>query len=166
MSNSRQSQREASFNEIINAHEQLIRKVCYMYADDIDHYKDLYQDVLITLWQGLEKFEGRSKLSTWIYRACINTCISSRRRTSRHSEGRRSLDGIVDIPAEDNDTAANLKLMYDMIASLKDIDKSLILMWLDELSYDEIAAITGFKRNNVASRLRRIKLQLAKEAEK
>ncbi len=136
-----------------------------MYADDVDHFHDLYQESLITLWQGIDSFEGRSKLSTWIYRACINTCISSRRRVSRHSVGRRSLDSIVDLPVDDDSTVDNLHQMYDMIANLRDIDKSIILMWLDEMSYDEIAAVTGLGRNNIASRLRRIKMQLAKNAQ-
>lgn len=159
------SQKEKTFNDIVKCNDRLIRKVCYMYADDIDHFRDLYQETLITLWQGLDKFKGRSKISTWIYRATINTCISSLRRTARHREGRRTLDAIIDIPSDDTQTTANLRRMYDMIASLRDMDKSIILMWLDELSYDEIAAITGLTRNNVASRLRRIKLQLIKDSD-
>lgn len=157
-------QQQKQFIELLDTHRQLINKVCFMYATDDDHFKDLYQEVVINLWQGIKYFEGRSKVSTWIYRTCINTCISCHRRIKRHSEGRRSLDSIIDFPADDVDTPSRLREMYDMIARLKDVDKGLILMWLDELTYDEIAAITGLTRNNVASRLRRIKLKLIEQA--
>lgn len=155
---------QQQFIDIIETHNSLINKVCFLYAADDDHFKDLYQEVAINLWQGLKHFQGRSKISTWIYRTSINTCISCHRRTARHSKGRHSLDSIIDLPADDVDTPSQLREMYNMIAALNDVDKSLILMWLDELSYEEISAISGLSRNNVASRLRRIKLKLVRRA--
>ena len=156
--------RQQQFIDIIETNRPLISRICFMYAQDDDHFNDLYQEVLINLWQGIEHFEGRSKVSTWIYRTCINTCISCHRRSRRHTDGRNSLDAILELPADDTNTPAHLKQMYDMIAMLNDFDKGLIMMWLDELSYDEISAITGLNRNNVASRLRRIKLKLIRQA--
>lgn len=157
--------RQQQFDEIIARYHGVIAKVCLMYAVDNDHYNDLYQEVAINLWQGLASFEGRSAVSTWIYRTAINSCISYFRRYHRHDSEMSSLETIVDLPVDDIDRAGRLREMYRLIAGLRPLDKALIMMWLDELSYDEIASVTGLSRNNVASRLRRIKLSLSKQAQ-
>lgn len=148
------------FMQIVDENRQLICKVCYMYAVDTDHFNDLYQEVLANMWQGIGGFRGQSKLSTWIYRMAINTCVTFYRRNRRHSSATVSLDAIVDLPDNDDRRAENLKEMYRLISTLRPVDKALILMWLDERTYDEIADVTGMSRNNVASRLRRIKQKL------
>lgn len=151
----------SAFLEAVNSNSGLIYKVCYMYAEDRDHLKDLYQEVMVNLWQGFSGFRGNSKLSTWIYRIAINTCVSYIRRHGRNS-GHEPLDesasGIVD---ESHEHAAQLKMMYEMISTLGRIDKAIIMLWLDEYSYDEIASLTGVSRNNVASRIHRIKQRLS-----
>lgn len=130
-----------------------------MYATDDDHFKDLYQEVLINLWQGIDRFRGDARLSTWIYRICINTCVTYFRRNHYHDET-MSLDNIVEIPDGDVSRLNDLKEMYRLISRLRKLDKAIILMWLDEKSYDEIAEVTGLTRNNVASRIHRIKAKL------
>lgn len=148
------------FSRIISEYNGLIYKVCYMYAEDSEHLKDLYQEVTANIWQGLKGYRGQAKLSTWIYRIAINTCVSYLRRNNRHS-GTESIDdralGIID---ESHEHAMQLKAMYEMIGLLGRLDKAIIMLWLDEYSYDEIAALTGISRNNVASRLHRIKQRL------
>lgn len=151
--------KEQSFLDIIAQNQQLIYKVCYMYATDDDHFKDLYQEVLINLWQGIDRFRGDARLSTWIYRICINTCVTYFRRNHYHDET-MSLDNIVEIPDGDVSRLNDLKEMYRLISRLRKLDKAIILMWLDEKSYDEIAEVTGLTRNNVASRIHRIKAKL------
>ena len=89
-------QKEARFVAIVNDNRQLICKVCYMYATDNDHFKDLYQEVLASLWQGLDSFRGDSKMSTWIYRTAINTCVTFFRRHKSHSQETMSLDVALD----------------------------------------------------------------------
>lgn len=135
-----------------------------MYAEDETHLKDLYQEVAANIWQGMKTYRGEAKVSTWVYRIAINTCVSYIRKNSRHS-GHDSIDnqmalGVVDDSIEH---AEQLKAMYDMIALLGKLDKALIMLWLDEYSYDEISSITGISRNNVASRLHRIKNRLIKQ---
>ena len=95
----------------------------------------------------------------------INTCVTYYRRNRRHSKQTVSLDQILDIPADDTSRADNLRQMYTLISTLKPMDKALILMWLDERSYDEISEVTGLGRNTVASRLRRIKLKLIEKGQ-
>jgi len=158
--------KESRFMSVVNDNRQMIYKVCYMYATDNDHFKDLYQEVLASLWQGLDSFRGDSKMSTWIYRTAINTCVTFFRKHRSHGQDTISLDAVVDVPGEDTTRTDMLKEMYRLISGLNKMDKALILMWLDERSYDEIAEVTGLSRNNVATRLRRIKQRLVEENQK
>lgn len=159
----RQKQTEL-FNEIVDRHSGLVSKVCYMYADDGDHFRDLYQEVMANVWQGLAGFKGNSKMSTWVYRVAINTCITFVRR---HSFVKQSSDmdmlHLAELTDDSQEHAQLLREMYEMIGLLGKIDKAIIMLWLDEYSYDEIAAFTGMSRNNVASRIHRIKSKLVKQ---
>lgn len=158
--------KESRFMTVVNDNRQMIYKVCYMYATDNDHFKDLYQEVLASLWQGLDSFRGDSKMSTWIYRTAINTCVTFFRKHKSHGVDTVGLEAIADIPGDDNARTDMLKEMYRLISGLNKMDKALILMWLDERSYEEIAEVTGLSRNNVATRLRRIKQRLVEENRK
>lgn len=154
------TERESRFMTIVNDNRQLLYKVCYMYATDRDHFQDLYQEVLANIWEGLGSFRGDSAVSTWLYRTALNTCVTFYRRHNRHSSEMTSLDMAAELMADDSQRAEQLREMYRLISQLSKIDKAIILMWLDERSYDEIAEVTGFTRNNVATRLRRIKQRL------
>ncbi len=142
----------------------MVLKVCYMYANDDNHLKDLYQEVLANLWQGIDSYGGTAKMSSWIYRIAINTCVSYFRRYDRHSSLFSPIEDVPEFGAEDSTKTGDLRKMYKLIYSLGKLDKAIILLWLDEYSYDEIAEITGLSRNNVAVRLRRIKLKLIDKA--
>lgn len=156
--------KEQRFTTIIERNRQLIYKVCYMYATDDAHFKDLYQEVLINLWKGLDHFRGESQLSTWIYRTCINTCVSVYRKNHKYDE-MLSLEGVSVVDCDDGTRLQQLREMYGLINRLDRMEKAIILLWLDEKSYDEISEITGMCRNSVASRLRRIKIKLQQLSE-
>ncbi|MBQ3606069.1 MAG: sigma-70 family RNA polymerase sigma factor [Muribaculaceae bacterium] len=156
---SHKSEKEQQFIAIIESNRQVIYKVCYMYAADDDHFKDLYQEVLINLWRGIDRFRGDAQLSTWIYRTSINTCVTYYRRNHKHDEA-LSLEGVSVVDNDDGTRLQQIKEMYRLISRLDRMEKAIILLWLDEKSYDEISEITGLSRNNVASRLRRIKIKL------
>jgi RNA polymerase sigma-70 factor (ECF subfamily) len=131
-----------------------------MYATDAEHFNDLYQEVMINVWQGLEKFRGESQIATWLYRTAINTCITFYRRNKiRNTVPITELTDFID---DRSDRPAQLKEMYRLVGSLGKIEKALVLLWLDERTYDEISDVTGISRNNVASKLRRIKAKLVK----
>lgn len=158
--------REEEFLALLAAHRGIITKVCYMYARSGDEFKELYQEVQINLWQSMDKFRGLSAHSTWIYRVSINTCISCYRRNRRH-EGAVSLSDdsmtrLADVATDDQEHARCLKEMYSLINRLPALDRAIVLMWLDEKSYQEIADVTGLSRTNVASRLNRCKQKLAR----
>jgi len=158
--------KEQEFEKIMADNRALIAKVCYMYATDSEHFKDLFQETQINIWQALDRFRGEASVSTWIYRITINTCISCFRQTRRHA-ATMLLDpsemlAIADIATDDHEHAACLREMYTLINSLPALDKALIMMWLDEKSYQEIADVTGLTRTNVAARLSRCKQRLSK----
>lgn len=150
----------AKFQSLLDDYNQLIYKICYMYATDSDDLSDLYQEVCASLWQGLSSFNNRSKMSTWVYRVAVNTCISFIRKNSRHSQC-QPLDFTSLCLVDDSvEHAEQLRQMYEMISMLGPLDKALILYWLDDYAYDEIASLTGLTRANVASRIHRIKKRL------
>lgn len=152
--------REEMFDEIIRSYSLLITKVCYYFASNTTELKDLRQEVLINIWTGLEKFRKESKLSTWLYRVCFNSCITYRRK-NRHRNNEVPLTSILEIEA-DNFDMEKYREMHRLIGTLGSEEKAIILMWLDENSYEEIAEVVGLKRNTVATRLKRIKEKLVK----
>lgn len=138
-----------------------------MYAEDSHHLQDLRQEVLTNIWEGLGGYKGDSKLSTWIYRVAINTCVSYIRRYGRRPDS-YSLDTVPpgelpvgSVTQGEMTTDAMLAEMYSMISRLGRIDKAVVLLWLDQYSYDDIAALVGITKANVAVRLHRAKQRLA-----
>lgn len=162
--------KEARFLSITENYKNVIAKVCILYMSQTVSFDDLYQDVLLNIWQGMDTFRGDAKISTWIYRMAINTCITSHRHSSRHCpEASITLENLVGEPADCNDGQAfveECRELYSLISRLDPLDKALISLWLDEKPYDEIAAITGISPANVAVKIHRIKQKLKKMAHK
>lgn len=151
---------EKDFISLLTLHKALIYKVCLIYASDQEDLNDLYQEVVVNLWCAYPQFRSESKLSTWIYRVALNTCISDLRKKTK-APNYVSLN--VDIGVfEDYIHSESLKEMYQLIRKLDRYERMLVLLWLDENSYDEIASITGSNRNTIAVRLHRIKEKLRK----
>lgn len=157
----------SEFEQLVERCDALIARICYMYASDSDHFADLRQETLIHLWKGFGKFRGESSESTWVYRTCLNTCISNYRSNRRHKEGAVSIDEVFDLADDESSRQRmeQLQLLYRLIDTLDPLDKALVMLWLDERTYDEIAEITGIGRNTIASRLHRIRHKLAKRAD-
>lgn len=162
------TEREQRFMAIIDRYKGVIAKVCLVYSSPTALFDDLYQEVLINLWQGLDSFRGDSKLSTWIYRTVINTCITWHRKSSRHSPAASvSIENMQFEPADNDDgarIAEECRELYRLISLLGPLDKALITLWLEEKTYDEIARIAGISQANVAVRIHRIKDKLSKMA--
>lgn len=156
---------EKEFESAINEYGRLITKICYYFSSDTIEYNDLRQEVLYNIWRGWEKFRHDSKLSTWIYRICFNTCISFQRKMKRSNEF-ISIDMIADVENEEEQAyVEKYNVMHSLIRQLKFDDRAIILMWLDEKNYDEIAELMGVNRNTIAVRLKRIKDRLVKLSE-
>ncbi len=148
-----------AFEEMARRYDGVIRKVCYFYANDRDDFNDLRQEALINLWRGFPRFRGEASLSTWIYRVTLNSCVSFFRKNRKGGQT-VAIDELPELLADNDEKAVMLREMYRMISRLPSSDKALILLWLDEHPYEEIASIMGVPRNTVASRLRRAKEKL------
>ena len=152
--------KEQQFTEIIQEHERTIYTVCYMFSDKVDEVNDLYQEILVRLWRGFDSFEGKSDIRTWIYRVSLNYCINF---NNRQKKERERLNLGIDLYANNNlEKNLQIKQLYKRINTLGLIDRSVILLWLEGLSYDEIGAILGISVKNVSFKLVRIKEQLKK----
>ena len=163
-------EKETEFKALLDTYGGLLAKVCYVYAGPAATFDDLYQEVVVNVWRGMDGYRGESKLSTWLYRISINTCITYVRRNNRHTDA-TPLDGlpfdIVDTSAGPDDLhSERLRIMYELISHLDPLEKAIVTLWLEDRTYDEIAAITGLTKGNVAIRLHRIKEKLAKQAKK
>lgn len=137
-----------------------IYSVCYMFSNDADEVADLFQEVLVKLWSGFATFNGNSEIRTWIYRVALNTCISIDRKKKRRKKAMLSMD--VDYFDDSDTSSAQVRLLHDRIARLQPLDRAIVLLWLEQVSYDEIGDIVGISAKNVSVRLSRIRLQLKK----
>lgn len=155
---------EREFALLIQEHSRIINKVCYFYATDKMPFEDLRQEIYVNIWLGLSQFRGDSKMSTWIYRVAVNSALMSIRSSKPRIETISSDFGLLDISTEIDDAQReNLQNLQSLINRLEDIEKAIILLWLDEYSYDEIAESLGMKRNTVAVKIHRIKEKLSKQ---
>ena len=143
---------------MVREHKNTIYTVCFMFSKDSDEVNDLFQEVLINLWKGFESFEGKSKVDTWIWRVSFNTCISQERKKKRNSPIPLSMG--IDLFNDKDDDTKQVKMLYDRIHRLKPFDRAIVLLWLENMSYEEIAAIVGITAKNVGVRLYRIKEEL------
>ena len=150
---------EKEFNELVKEHKKTIFTVCYFYSKDADEVNDFFQEILINLWRGYEDFRGVSNIRTWIYRVSLNTCTDQMRKKKRRvSTIPLSID--VDLYNDDSDKSHQIQQLHERIGRLNVFDKAIILLWLENMSYSEIADIMGITVANVTTRLFRIKEQL------
>ena len=150
---------ELDFARIVREHKGTIYTVCYMFSKDEEEVADLFQDILVNLWKGFAKFRGESSMRTWIYRVSLNTCISADRKKKRRGET-IPLDMNINLFDDTNEDLKQVRMLQGRISRLGPFDRAIVLLWLENLSYDEIGAIVGISTKNVSVRLFRIKEQL------
>lgn len=156
--NDNQQVRERDFAELVRKHKQTIYTVCYMFSKDEDEVADLFQDTLINLWQGLDTFRHEAKPETWIYRVALNTCLSAERK--KKSKQRAELAMEQNLYHDTSRSTVQVRQLHDRIQRLDVVDRAIILLWLEDLSYEEIASIIGISVKNLSVKLVRIKEQL------
>lgn len=152
---------ELEFAQMVKEHKSTIYTVCYMFSKDEDEVADLFQDILINLWSGFSKFRGESGVNTWIYRVSLNTCISAERKKKRKGET-VPLTMDVNLFDDGDEDLKQIRMLQKRISALGPFDRAIVLLWLENLSYEEIASIVGISVKNVSVRLFRIKEQLKK----
>ena len=154
---------ETTFTRMVKEQKSTIYTVCLMFSNDSAEVDDLVQQTLINLWKGFENFQGLSDIRTWVWRVAMNTCISAERKQKKRKESTTSLDSIgissVDVGSDSQDDK-QIRLLHERIHKLGVFDRAIVLLWLENMSYDEIGEIVGISAKNVSVRLVRIKEQL------
>ncbi|NQU84772.1 MAG: sigma-70 family RNA polymerase sigma factor [Mariniphaga sp.] len=156
------SKKKKEFLDLMDKNQRMIHHICRAYSNNDDDYQDLFQDILLQLWKSFESFNNLSKFSTWMYRVSLNTAISTIRK-AKNNITHVELDKVHGLSSEpEKDIDADVKLLYQAIARLGKIDKAIILLYLEEKSYDEIADILGISNSNAGVRINRAKSKLEK----
>ena len=158
-------EKEKQFENLVREHKRTIYTVCYMFSKNSDEVDDLFQEILIRLWKGFDSFEERSSVRTWIYRVALNAAINNDKK-ERHRGPTVPLTPDIDPYEADDPSTQQIRQLYDRINQLDLIDRSLILLWLEGITYEEIGAIIGITPSNVGVRLLRIKDKLVKMSNK
>jgi len=141
----------------------IIIKICRAYTDSQEDFEDYYQEVCLQVWRSKDQFRGESKWSTWVYRLSLNICLTMIKKKNNNRQHTVS-DYNVPESTEDNHAFSDelLNLLYNAIKKLSEIDRAVILLYLEERPYKEIAEIIGSSHNNIAVRITRIKERLKK----
>jgi RNA polymerase sigma factor (sigma-70 family) len=146
------------FLQVLESHKGIIYKVANSYCSDAEDRKDLVQEIILQLWRSFGNYHTQFKYSTWIYRIALNVAISFYRKESRRSEIAHPLPvGILYMETENGYDEGQLAALQHFISGLKQLDKALMLLYLEEKSQREISEILGITETNVSTRISRIK---------
>lgn len=147
------------FERLVRNHKDTIYTVCYMFSKDEAEVADLFQETLINIWKGLSSFCGNSEaLRGWVYRVALNTCISLDRKKRRRQTVPLTMDVNLFDPHEER--AMRADMLHRRICRLQPFDRAIVLLWLEDISYEEIGQILGITAKNVSVRLVRIREQM------
>jgi RNA polymerase sigma factor (sigma-70 family) len=155
---------EKDFLQIIQKNQGIIHKVCNMYCDLEEDRNDLFQEIVAQLWKSFPSFRNESKFSTWMYRVALNTAITTFKKDKRRPDQNRLTYENFQIVDDryDTETEENIRQMHRAVAQLTGIEKSIVLLFLENKKYEEIAEITGITQNYVRVKMNRIKKKLKK----
>ncbi len=153
------------FVELLQQHQPQLRRVARLYCPDPDDRQDLYQEIVLQLWQAWPRYEARpeARVSTWLYRVALNVAISDlRRRTRRPAPASLSRPDWPDLPAPppDGPDSDDLAQLYRAIEQLSDVEKAFVLLYLEEKTYAEMADVLGITPNNVRVKMHRVQDKL------
>ena len=155
------NQQEELFAQLVREHKSTIYTVCYMFSHDEEEVNDLFQEVLINMWKGMDGFREESKFSTWIYRVALNTCLMQERKKKREVS-KIPLSMNINLFEDDDANTRQTRQLHQRISKLDYVDRAIVMLWLEGMSYDEIGSVVGISTRNVATKLFRIKEQLKK----
>lgn len=148
----------------IGDNERLIHKVCSMYAVDAEEKKDLFQEIVLQAWTAYGRFKGAASFSTWLYRIALNTAINYQRKVRKDTVYNDAI--ILELPDNvSKEEEEKYKIMYRLIGNLPRVERALIMLYMDDYSYQQIAEIMGISTTNVGTRIGRIKEKLKRQAQ-
>jgi RNA polymerase sigma factor (sigma-70 family) len=151
---------DKEFIELINRHRGLVYKICHLYTNDRDDRDDLFQDIVLQLWRAFPSFRKESLITTWMYRVALNTAISWFRREKR-KPGVQRISG-AELQLAELEPTAETEVLHQAIQHLTQVEKAIIILYLDEKSYQEISEVMGITLSNVGVKINRIKTKLEK----
>ncbi len=163
----RESEQKRIFDTWLDQHKALLFKVVRAFAFKADDQNDLFQEVSIQMWRSIPKFRQQSAVTTWLYRLSLNTAITWTKKEREHQEGRKSMDDMEHLLRE-NEKHIDQRLvwLYEEIANLNEINRSLTLLLLDGFSYKEMSKMLGISESNIGVKIHRIKKHLITKTEK
>ena len=158
---------DAQFEQLLGRHHGIVRKVAFSYANNESDWRDLMQEILLQLWKAFPRYSPDRRFSTWVYRIALNVAISWLRRNTRPVRQTVQFDEFKhDLPHEQSSSPEleeRIAMLRQLIANCQPLDRALLLLYLDDCSYREIAAVLGLSETNVATKLSRLKQHLGQE---
>jgi len=156
-------ERDRIFGEWVAGHKGILFKVVHAYAFEHADRQDLFQEIVLQVWHSVDAFRGESSVPTWLYRVALNTAIAWGRKEDRHRRGKQPFEVVEGVltTASAGRPDPRVEWLYQQIAQLKNVDRSIALLLLDGFSYKDISAIVGLTESNVGVKINRIKSLLA-----
>ena len=153
---------QEEFVRQVQTNQGIIQKICRLYCQTQPDREDLFQEIVVQLWKSLPKFQGQSKFTTWMYRVALNTAISDFRKKKRTLSVSYSDVALLDIKSELTEVNKNeqLNTLYIAISHLPEIDKAVVMLYLEDKTYEEMEDILGINTNNLRVKMNRIKEKL------
>ena len=151
------ARKESHYIKLLKQNDGLLSRICRSFAVNEADYKDLKQDAMINIWNGLDLFRNESDIRTWLYRVILNTCVSTYRKRKKFQSA--SIEEAENISSA-KDVYEDIQWINTLLASLTPDNHAIMLMWLDGLEYEEIGEIMGLNRNTIATKIRRAKEKL------
>lgn len=150
------------FTELVEKNQGIIHKVCRIYTDEKDSHEDLFQEIVLQLWRSYDSFKGDSKFSTWMYRVSLNTAITLIRKKTKSNETDFNEAQFINLKSEDKDEflEERITLLYTAIRLLNDVERALVLLFLEDLPYKDIAETLGISEVNARVKMNRVKIKL------
>jgi RNA polymerase sigma-70 factor (ECF subfamily) len=149
------------FAQLVKENKSTIYTVCYMFSRNEEEVNDLFQETLINMWKGIDSFREESKISTWIYRVALNTCLLQERKKKKEVQ-KVPLSMNVNFFDDEDTSSQQVRQLHQRINKLGLVDRAIVMLWLEGTSYDEIGEVMGISAQNVGIKLFRIKEQLKK----
>lgn len=156
---------EREFIELLNKHQNIIHKICNVYMDERADKEDLFQEITLQAWKSIHSFRRDAQFSTWLYRVALNTAITFFKREQKQAKTSYT-EHFPDTTEQYNPVEEQVQAMYKAIGTLSRIDKALVLLYLDDYSYKEMAELMGMTVTNVGAKMNRIKTKLKEETKK
>lgn len=153
---------ESEFSELIQKNQGIIHKICRIYTTNEEDSQDLFQEIVLQLWKSYKSFKGNSKFTTWMYRVALNTAITLFRKSNRKIDTQEIDQNLYKISQDTDytDKQEQINNLYDAIKKLSEIDRALVLLYLDDLPYKDIAETLGITEVNARVKMKRAKIKL------